>query len=710
MKKLIQKIKHYLKTTFIGAYFYKTKWLYKKEFGFSNKKTSRLFIFFCFLRTLFKIKIVTTREKDEFLREAILFKKSCRKLRISILPNSSFVYDIDPFILKVNSSSYFKQLIGNITVNYQKVISKGFLEIKKEIQKSLSEQRLNAEEEKFLKGMLIIIEGIEILQRRYLESLRKYSFKNKKIQNLIKIFQKIPLIPPTDLKSALQFYLFINSLVWLESNSLVGLGRLDQIFYPYFLADIKKGKITIKETYSLFKEFFILLHKDYQYKSNVLLGDTGQVIILGGKNKDGTDATNELTYIIIDTLKDLNIPNHKIVLRVHNNTNKKLWDKSMDCLISGLQSPLFSNDDTIIPALIEFGYKSEDAFDYGTSACWEPLILGKSLDQNNIDNIIFLQPLTKIINNTEPQDFEEFFSMYKKELKKMLSRKIKDLNKIKFAFSPFLSLLVDDCLEKRCDISCGGARYNNYGLLSVSIGNAVNSLLNIEKIVFKEKKYSLKELLTIIKNNFYDNEKIREELKNKGLKFGMDDSKVIYITNEIINCVYGAFRKKHNKLGGRFKFGLSSPAFIDLAKEFPPSLDGRKRGENFGVHISPVMGTQEIGFTEIANFASRIDYKKAFNGAVLDVILERKFLLENKKKIIDYIKTYFRLGGFQLQCNVLDLKTLILAKNNPDQFPNLIVRVWGFCTYFKDLPSEYQDLIIKRANYYESISYKNSEI
>ena len=202
-----------------------------------------------------------------------------------------------------------------------------------------------------------------------------------------------------------------------------------------------------------------------------------------------------------------------------------MWNKSLECLLSGVQYPLFSNDEVIIPALIEFGYSKEDAFDYGTSACWEPFIPGKSLDQNNLSSLNLLIPISETIKQISQQkeiiikNFNDFLSLYNKNLKIYIENEVKQLNKINFEPSPLLSLLTDDCLGNLKDISEGGAKYNNYGVLLVGVGNTINAILNIKRIVFKEEEYSFSELSKIIKNNFYESEILLENLRNKGLKF-----------------------------------------------------------------------------------------------------------------------------------------------------------------------------------------------
>jgi len=718
MKNFLKKIiKNFLKAIWLYPLFRKYKILLHKEQFKSPCDYSLIKKFLPSLKNLFRVRIVVIfRGRALIRKKAILFRKSCKKMKFSISPDDKFVYDIDPFILPMYFDLKERYIIGNLTINYNKILRGGLAKIQKEVIKKLEKKEITPPQKIFLCSLLEVYNGIKILRERYLKELMRPKWRNNQnMKEIHKMLTQVPLHPARSFREALQAFLFVNSLIWLDDHCLVGLGRLDQILYPYLKADLRRGVLSKKEAFNFLKEFLMKLHQGYKYKSNVLLGDTGQAIILGGKNVDGSDASNELTFMVMDALRELKLPDPKIILRVHSKTPDELWNKALECLLSGLQYPLFSNDEVIIPALIKFGHLKEDAFNYGTSACWEPLIPGKSLDQNNLFNFNFLEPLHGTIEkiskeNLNIKSFDDFLILYKEHLKIYIRKEIRRLNKIDFEPSPLLSLLMDDCLGNLKDISEGGTRYNNYGMLSVGLGNAVNALFNIERIVFQEKKYSFNELSQIIKKNFSDSEVLLENLRNKGVKFCMDDERVISLVNELIRVVFQSLKNFNNKFGGEFKFGLSSPAFISLSRDFPASLDGRRHGEPFGVNISPLPFSPTLSYTEIANFAFKINYEEAFNGAVVDLMAERNLIEKNKEKFIDFLKTFFKKGGMQLHLNVLDSKTLIDAKKNPELFPELTVRVWGFCAYFKDLSEEYQNLVIERAQYYESISSKYSKM
>ena len=354
-----------------------------------------------------------------------------------------------------------------------------------------------------------------------------------------------------------------------------------------------------------------------------------------------------------------------------------------------------------IDKMIEFGYDKEDATNYVVSACWEPSAVGKGFEQNNINFISFLKPLNKLFDKSSDEfirginDFDTLFEMYKNNLKEEADNLINVLDAIEWNEDPLLSMFIDDCNQKQRDISKGGAKYNHYGITTVSLANTVNSLYNIKDLVFDNNKIGLLELNEIRKDNFKDNENVLNLLKNNSKHFGCDDEEIINLTNEIICHLEDCFKGYTNRLGGKIKFGLSAPSYISAGQEISASFDGRRNGEAFSTHIS---SDSNEDYTEIMRFASKIDYDgNKFNGNVLDLMASPNFITDNFEKFTDFLEISASLGYFQMQMNVVDSKTLIEAKENPELHPNLIVRVWGFSAYFNDLPLEYKDVLIDRA-------------
>lgn len=515
------------------------------------------------------------------------------------------------------------------------------------------------------------------------------------IENAIKAYVKkiddprVSLEKPTDLRSALQSILFWNSLLWQTGHTLVGLGRLDKVLGAYEVPENAE---------SLICDFLKTLHNEYTFKSASLKGDTGQIIILGGVDTENKYFCNEYTKLFIKCLKKVHLPDPKILLRCSTTMPTDLLELAMECNATGIGSPLFSNDDIIIPYLIDFGYDKEDAYNYGVSACWEPLSIGNSLEQNNLANIEYGKCVHAMIMDdhfVQCTDMKEVVALYVEKLKDNCQNIICGLDTIRWQKDSLLSFMMG--LNR--DISEGGAKYNNYGILSIGMSAAVNSLLNINRYVFVEKRYSLDKIQNIIKGNYKNG---TEPFSKNENGYGTDSSDAIELTNYLIKQTENNFIGYRNMLGGKVKFGLSSPGYLDFGKNCGATLDGRKADEPFQTHISRDKGEP---LTEIMNFETKLHFTGiSSNANVLDVMVPASLIKDNISKFVIYMKSGIKEGIFQLQMNVLSYAQLVDAKAHPDKYPNLIVRVWGFSAYFNDLPEEYKDNLIRRAKEMEMVN------
>ena len=627
-------------------------------------------------------------------------KNLFRKVDIHI-PKSGFIFFLDEF----KNLSEEGHIIDNISIDYSRVLKTSVYEYNELYFHPKSGRGFARDlSSDFIKNQLDTLDGIELLIYRIIKKLRNSNHNER--AKFARYFENMIDKPAEHFEEALQRILFYNQLLWQTGHGLNGLGRLDKILEDYYFDDLNSGFITQEEVYDLIKSFLKTLHTYYWYKSAALMGDTGQVIILGGKYDDEYGEYyfyNDLTYMFIQAIKELQLPDPKVLLRVSEETPRDLIELSLETINTGIGSPLFSNDEVVIDKMIEFGYDKEDANNYVVSACWEPSAVGKGFEQNNINFISFLKPLNEVFDDETEQfldnilSFDELFNSYKYYLKKDADELIAFLDDIEWNKDPMLSLFIDDCNDRNMDISQGGAKYNHYGITTVGLANTVNSLYALKKLVFEERKYSLNELNKIRKNNFKKDkyQSVLNDLKNVSPRFGMDDEDILDISQEIVQFLEDCFKDYTNKFGGKIKFGLSAPSYISAGEEISASFDGRKAGEPLSTHIS--LDTNK-DFTEVLRFASKLDYGGAkFNGNVVDLMLSPNFIKNHSDKFTDFIYSSIKLGFFQMQMNVVDSKTLIEAKENPESHPNLIVRVWGFSAYFNDLPEEYQDLLISRA-------------
>lgn len=662
------KLKRYIKTLPVvrdyayGSYLYQ---FYSNSFSESKKE---------FLKTHKFYVQPLSNNKSEQLSNLL------SKVEIIPTENGTFFYSID--VYKSQELKY--DIFDNYSVDYTEIVNSSFKDISAELQKENSLYNINE---------LNMISAMRKYYKRCLADKKVSDKYKKQLAAIGSLFER----PAQSFFEGLQRILFFNQFLWQTRHKHVGLGHLDWLLIDLYEADLKSGVLNEQKARVIIKEFLKVLHEKYWFKSSMLLGDTGQIIILGGTDKEGSYKCNALTYRFIEASMELRLPDPKVLLRCSTKMPGDLLELALDCMSTGIGAPFLSNDDVVIPALLSFGYLPDDACKYATSACWEPLIIGNSCDQNNVKSINFARPLLEVMDSREFEELKnsnDLLKLYRKYLKRYLSKMLNTLSKLQFEEDPLLSLLSKSSRKKGKDIVRGGADYSNLGLTSVGMGTVVNSILNINKYVFVEKKYTLKQLNEARKTNFR-NEQILNDLKNMDSSYGCDNEEVVKLTKMIEKFSSDEFEKHRTGLGGKFKFGLSSPGYISEAKSTAATMDGRRDGEPFSVHISSVM---PVAATELLSFAMKLDYNdNRINGNVVDLFATPKTLTDNKEKYLQLLMAAFRGGLYQFQMNIVDSATLIAAKKNPEKFPTLIVRVWGFSAYFKDLPEEYKDLLIKRA-------------
>lgn len=603
--------------------------------------------------------------------------------RVDIRPvqDNTFFYSIDCMKTVRNADRVF----DNCTANYDSVVNGSFRDIAGVL--AGKDGGFRKEEETVMAAL-----------RNYLERCRQMPEAAESYGRQLDAIETLFHRPAGSFFEGLQRVLFYNQFFWQTGHTLNGLGHLDWVLGELYWHDLESGVLTREVAAELLKDFFRVLHENYWFKSNVLMGDTGQIIILGGRDRDGEYRCNELTYLFIEVSKELRLPDPKVLLRCTADMPEDLLELAIDCIATGIGAPLLANDDEIIPAMLSCGYDAEDVYNYGTSACWEPLIPGLSFEPNNVASLSFAVPFTKMAATPEFEaagSTEEVISLYENALREYIREILTPLTVKQFEEDPLLSLLSPSCMERGRDITRGGAKYNNIGLTSVGLGSVVNSILNLDRLVFTEGKFGLKELNEARKSSFAGQDALVDELKNLSPAFGSDAEMVVTLTKRLISFTSEAFKKYKTPYGGAFKFGLSSPSYITGANTVPATFDGRRDGEPFSVHIS---SASALPTTELLSFATKLDYREnRINGNVIDFITSPGMLKENRGKYAALLRAGFAGGIFQLQMNVVDSKTLIAAKADPTLFPNLVVRVWGFSAYFNDLPEEYKDVLIKRA-------------
>lgn len=609
-----------------------------------------------------------------------VFGYICKNMNIDIREEERFVYFLDYIYLLDEVRGY---QFGNLTPDYVTFLEYGIPGL-----------RINNNDEDYSEKYNATVDAIELLIDRIICRLedKKVDINKRKAE----WFKTMKKGGASHFEEALQRILFVNQIMWQTDHRLIGIGRLDGYLNDFYVQDLRDGYITRDEANRCIKDFILTLHDYYWLKSNMLMGDTGQIIVLGRSDENGEYIYNELTIMILKVIKELALPDPKILLRVNKNTPDEILELAIDSIASGVGSPLLSNDEAVIPRLLEFGIPKGDALEYTVSACWEPLIGGKSVSLNNMTTLNFMRPLENMFKRdslTELHTFDEFVNRYEFYLEKNLRAVKRILDGAIFQYDTVMSVFNNGCYKK--DASQGGADYFNAGITTVALGNVVDSLLNIKKYVFDEKACTLFDIKKMIIFDFYGYDDIYSELKKNNKRYAKDETDVIELTKKITYMVSKYTVDYRTPYGGRLKFGLSAPTYIDAAVGSCASFDGRKAGEPFQVHIS---NESASSYTEVLNFSAAMDYcGNRFNGNVVDLMVNPSFMTENKEKFKYLLIGAINQGFFQLQANVISSDILIDAMEHPEKHVGLIVRVWGFSAYFSDLPDSYKKVLIERA-------------
>ena len=326
-----------------------------------------------------------------------MFDRICKSIELSDSRNGRFFYCIDTDNVMDTTRGFRYE---NITPAYEFVLKHG-----------ISELKYPSEDLAFQKDYNSVCDSMIALCERIAEFLRMRNPKDPRVEFFLAMIGK----PADHFEEAIQRILFVNQLFWQTDHRLVGLGAADTYLMPYYAGDIQEGLITRDEALRILEDLFIVLHENYEYKSNVLMGDTGQIFVLGRSNPKGDYLCNELTYLFIEAMKNVQQPDPKCLLRINKNTPDDLIRLALESISTGLGAPLLANDDIIIPCLVKFGIPAEDACEYTTSACWEPLIGGKSACNNNRTPLNYLRGLDNLLkrDNLETiRSFEDLVDRY----------------------------------------------------------------------------------------------------------------------------------------------------------------------------------------------------------------------------------------------------------------------------------------------------------
>lgn len=536
----------------------------------------------------------------------------------------------------------------------------------------------------------------------------------QEMQTIAQVCTQVPAKPARNFREAVQSLLFAHILnTWEDGINANSLGRLDQILWPYYKADLENGALTREEAFELICCLWLKLYRDYDVQQSCV----------GGTDVNGNSQVNDLSYLMLDAVEQLGII-RCISVRFSEKTEPEFLRRALE-VVGHVQKgiPFFFNDDVLIPALQYKGIAPEDACDYTQIGCVETVIPGKSNPHAVTGQTNLLKAVEYVLGNgnslTFPQmdpgiktgqlsdlkTYEQFYQAVLVQIEHILDISCRVVNGCRAPSAnntprPYKSLLTQGCMESGRDFNDAGARYDYYQIMLGGIPNLADSLAVIRKYVYKEHRLTLQELKTMLEQDFPD-KAMRQELVNKVPKFGNDIAEVDTIAAEIMDYACDVLEKLSEKYGISFHAQpFTFKWMIDQGLVCAASPDGRRKGEPIAYSCSPMQGRDFNGLTALLNSLSRFPTKKAPGTTSAIVEVDPKLFSDHNIDMLTQIMAAAgRAGVCNVQFNVVDADMLIDAQIHPERYSNLAVRVCGFSQNFNLLTPELQNHIIGRTKH-----------
>jgi len=638
-------------------------------------------------------------------------------------------------------TEFMEQRAPGHTVLDDKIYHRGMTDFRNDIKKSIARLDFLNDPEAYnkreqLRAMDIAAEAIVIFAGRHAKMAadmarsEKDPMRRKELERISAICSHVPANAPRNFWEALQSYWFVHLGVITELNpwDAFNPGKLDQHMYPFYVRDCESGTMTKDKARELLQAFWIKFNNQpappkvgVTAEESCTYTDFAQ-INNGGVKPDGSDAVNELSYMILDVVEEMKLVQPSPSVQISKKTPDRFLKRALEVIRGGYGQPSVFNTDAVVQELIRQGKSVEDARNGGTSGCVETGAFGK--ENYNLTGYFNMPKVLEITLNNgvdprtgkkigartgDPKDFETFndlFEAFSKQVRHFVDIKIRGSNIIERIYAdympvPFLSLLIDDCIANGKDYHDGGARYNTSYIQGVGVGTMTDALSAIRYAVYDKKRYAMTELTGMLSDDFGDSENHRKWLLNKPPKFGNDNDYADGIMQRVFDVYYNAINGRKNTKGGEYRINLlPTTVHVYFGSVTGALPDGRKAGEPLSEGISPVQGADRNGPTAVIKSVGKMDHIRT-GGTLLNMKFTPQVLEggEGISKLAHLVRSYFKLDGHHVQFNVVKAETLRDAQKHPDKYRDLIVRVAGYSDYFVDLGKSLQDEIIRRTEH-----------
>ncbi len=646
---------------------------------------------------------------------------------------------------------------GHYVANFRKVVNTGFGEVRRQALEKIEAQKgkvfgNTAKSHVFYHAIVRICEGAILLSKRYAHACREKAMsetgdRKTELLNMAESLDWIMENPARTYWEGLQAIIFYQLMLSTDAQQHgQSIGRVDQYTGHLLRKQLDEGTIT-QELAQEYSDAFILRLSDiivlpgfvvnnervidlnskgqslYSSIYNGLTPTAGVALTLGGQKPDGSDDSTPVTYSLLQTYGRMKFADPTVALRIHKNTPDEIWRLGIESskLCGGI--PQLQNDELIIKSLMDIGLSKEDAYDYSIVGCVEPAGTGNEWPACGTTGRESIWNMTDVILLTinggvnprtgkmalpgkklyEYESFEEVKEAFQAEMKYVLDWSVSYANMFELVYSHYFpcivaSTMTEGCLESGKDVTEGGARYNRTGMTACGTANVGDSLMAIKKLCFDDKTVSLRDMYDALMNNWEGYEQLRQTIIKEVPHYGNDIEEV----DELASWGLGNFANiMANSEGPRGKFSggtFTMTAHIYMGSMLGATPDGRKAGEPIADAISSRQGFDKKGPTAYLRSAAKLPHRKLSNGDQLNIRFTPSSVEgdEGAEKLKYLIKTYFSLGGMQVQFNVVSTEQLYDAQEKPDEYKDLVVRIAGFSTYFVSLDKFTQDDFIKR--------------
>lgn len=686
-------------------------------------------------KVFFRVDEETLKAQEEVIIPYWKDKSIRDKLLRDVTPEWVTCYEAGIF------TEFMEQRAPGHTVGDGKLYKKGFLDFKKDIEEELAKidyltdpQAFDKREE--LRAMAICCDAVITYGNRYadeaerLAKLEQNAQRKQELLTIAKNCRRVPANKPENFWQALQMYWFVHVSIVSELNTWDAFspGRLDQHLYPFYKKETDEGTLNLESARELLQCFWVKFNNQpAPPKVGITLAESGTYtdfcnINSGGLTPDGKDGVNDVSYLVLDVIDEMQIVQPSSNIQLSKKNPDKFLNRACKVIKKGWGQPSVFNADSVVEELVRHGKSIEDARDGGTSGCVEAGAFGKECYaltgyfnlvkvleitlNNGFDPRTKKQLGPKTGDPREFKSFDELFEAYKKQVKHFIDIKMAGNNIIetlyaKYMPSPFMSVVIDDCIKNGRDYNAGGARYNTRYLQGVGIGTLTDSLSAIKYHVYDNNEFSMDKMLGLLSKNFEGQEADRQILLNKTPKYGNDDQYADDLMLKAFNMYFELVDGRKGVNGGTYHIDmLPTTCHVYFGSVTGATPDGRKAWEVQSEGISPAHGADKSGPTGVIKSAGKMDHLRT-GGTLLNQKFTPSLLSDEDgiEKLMALVRTYFRMDGHHIQFNVCDANMLRDAQKHPENYTNLIVRVAGYSDYFNDLGEALQNEIINRTEH-----------